>query len=96
MADDVKHDRASAEVRKMQQAEDGKKAMLDYEAQAAAMRARTDKLRALRLARDAATPTAPAKSSAKATAAKKPAKALKAKPRPLSDWLSDQEKDGRD
>jgi hypothetical protein len=92
---DVKGDKASAELRKLAQAEDGKKAMLDYEAQAAALRARTDKLRALRLAREAAAPAAPAKTSARTSAAKKSAKASKAKPRPLSDWLSDQEKDGR-
>ena len=92
MADDVKNDKASAEARKMQQAEDGKKAMLDYEAQAAALRARTEKLRALRLARDAAAPPPPAKTK---TSAKKPAKAAKAKPRPLSDWLDEQRKDGR-
>lgn len=91
MADDVKNDKASAEVRKMQRAEDGKKAMLDYEAQAAALRAKTEKLRALRLARDAATPPAPAKK----TSAKKSPKAAKAKPRPLSDWLDEQRKDGR-
>jgi hypothetical protein len=92
MADDVKNDKASAEARKMQQAEDGKKAMLDYEAQAAALCARTEKLRALRLARDAAAPPPPAKTK---TSAKKPAKAAKAKPRPLSDWLDEQRKDGR-
>ena len=91
MADDVKNDKASAEARKMQQAEDGKKAMLDYEAQAAALRAKTEKLRALRLARDAAAPP-PAKTK---TSTKKPAKAAKAKPRPLSDWLDEQRKDGR-
>ena len=91
MADDVKNDKASAEARKMQQAEDGKKAMLDYEAQAAALRAKTEKLRALRLARDAAAPP-PAKTK---TSTKKPAKATKAKPRPLSDWLDEQRKDGR-
>jgi hypothetical protein len=104
MADDAKSDKASAELRKLAQVEDGKKAMLDYEAQAAAMRARTEKLRALRLARDAAAPDAPAKTPArtsaakkpaKASKAKKPAKASKAKSRPLSDWLSDQKKDGR-
>ena len=94
MADDVKSDnKASAELRKLQQAEDGKKAMLDYEAEAAALRARTEKLRALRLAREAAAPPAPAKTK---SPAKKTAKATKAKPRPLSDWLSDQKKDGRD
>ena len=63
MAEDVKNDKASAEARKMQQAEDGKKAMLDYEAQAAALRAKTEKLRAMRLARDAAEPPVPAKKS---------------------------------
>ena len=87
----VKSDKASAEVRKMQQAEDGKKAMLDYEAQAAALLVRTEKLRALRLAREAATPPAPVKTKA----AKKPGKAAKAKPRPLSDWLDERRKDGR-
>jgi hypothetical protein len=100
-AKDAKSDnKASAELRKMQQAEDGKKAMLDYEAEAAAQRAKTEKLRALRLARDAAAPPAPAKTKtkakAKAASAKKPAKASKAKSRPLADWLSDQKKDGRD
>ena len=61
MADDVKHDKAAAEARKSQQAADGKKAMLDYEAEAAALRARTEKLRALRLAREAAAPPPPPK-----------------------------------
>jgi hypothetical protein len=93
MADEVKSDKASADARKLQQAEDGKKAMLDYESQAAATRAKTEKLRALRLARDAAMPPAPVKS--KSSAPKKSAKAAKAKPRPLSDWLDDQRKDGR-
>jgi hypothetical protein len=93
MADDVKNDKASAEVRKAQQAEDGKKAMLDYEAQAAALRAKTEKLRAMRLARDAAAPPVAAKT--KKAPAKKSAKAAKAKSRPLSDWLDEQRKDGR-
>ena len=100
MADDVKNnnvrsDKASADARKLQQAEDGKKAMLDYEAQAAAVRARTEKLRALRLAREAAMPPAPGKT--RASTAKKPAKGSKSKPQsqPLSEWLDDQRKDGR-
>ena len=63
--------RRAAEARKSQQAEDGKKAMLDYEAEAAALRARTEKLRALRLAREAAAPPPPPKNRAKKTAAKK-------------------------
>jgi hypothetical protein len=91
MAEDVKHDKAAAEARKSQQAADGKKAMLDYEAEAAALRARTEKLRALRLAREAAEPPPPPKK----TAAKKSAKASKEKSRPLSDWLDEQRKDGR-
>ena len=93
MADDVKGDKASAEARKLQQAEDGKKAMLDYEAEAAAMRAKTEKLRALRLARDAAMP--PAAPKTRSTAGKKTAKAAKPKARPLAEWLDDQRKDGR-
>jgi hypothetical protein len=95
MADDVKSsdNKASTELRKLQQAEEGKKAMLDYEAEAIATRAKTEKLRALRLARDAAAPPAPAKKSPAKKAAKT-AKVAKAKPRPLSDWLDDQKKDG--
>src|SRR5262245_13259105 len=97
MADDVKRDgakdKASAEARKAQQAEDGKLAMQDYEAAGAALRAKTERLRALRLARDAAAPPPPTKT--RTASAKKPAKATKAKPRPLSEWLDDQRKDGR-
>jgi hypothetical protein len=96
MAEDVKHDKAAAEARKSQQAADGKKAMLDYEAEAAALRARTEKLRAMRLAREAAAPPPPPKkTAAKKTASKKSAKASKEKSRPLSDWLDEQRKDGR-
>jgi len=93
MADAVKSDKASADARKAQQAEDGKKAMLDYEAQAAATRAKTEKLRALRLAREAAMPQPPAKT--RTSAAKKPARTAKAKARPLSEWLDERRKDGR-
>lgn len=93
MADEVKNDKASADARKLQQAADGKKAMLDYEAEAAALRAKTEKLRALRLAREASMPPAPAKTKKSAT--KKSTKASKAKPRPLSDWLDERRKDGR-
>jgi hypothetical protein len=37
----------------MQRAEDGRKAMLEYEAERAAVRAKTERLRKLRLAREA-------------------------------------------
>ncbi|HZQ13665.1 MAG TPA: transcriptional regulator [Pseudolabrys sp.] len=44
---------ANREFRKARAAEDGKRALLDYEQAAIATRAKTAKLRALRLARDA-------------------------------------------
>jgi hypothetical protein len=91
---DAKNDKASTELRKAQQAEDGRKAMRDYEAEAAALRAKTEKLRALRLAREAAAPPAPVRGSP-AKGGRKTSKAAKSKPRPLSDWLDDQRKDGR-
>jgi len=53
LADNPKTTAANKEFRKARQAEDGKRAMLDYENAAIATRAKTAKLRALRLARDA-------------------------------------------
>jgi hypothetical protein len=55
MADTSRHD-ASAKFAKLQRADDAKKAMSEYETQAAATRQKTARLRALRLARDAAAP----------------------------------------
>jgi hypothetical protein len=62
---------ANSQFRKLRQAEDGKRAMLDYENSAAAMRAKTARLRELRLAREAeeaaaaaAAPPAPVKKKA--------------------------------
>jgi hypothetical protein len=85
-----------AEIR-ARQAEDGKKAMAEYEASAAATRAKTEKLKALRLAKEAAEAAAPkppaktkAKSGAKSTKKKKAAPEGK-----LSDWLEDQSNSGR-
>ncbi len=91
MADDPSKLRAEIRAR---QAEDGKKAMAEYEASAAATRAKTEKLRALRLARDAAEQSAEpvAKPAKKKAAAKKKAKAPAGK---LSDWMDDQAKSGR-
>jgi hypothetical protein len=80
-----------AEIR-ARQAEDGKKAMAEYEASAAATRAKTEKLRALRLAREASEAAAPkpaAKTKAKSTKKKKAADGK------LSDWLEDQADSGR-
>lgn len=75
LADDSKKTAANNQFRKLRQAEDGKRAMTEYENNAIASRAKTARLRALRLARDAqdaaaaaAAPPAPAK---KKKAAKK-------------------------
>ena len=101
MADEPNKMRAEIRAR---QAEDGKKAMAEYEASAAATRAKTEKLRALRLAREAAelaAPKPPAKPKAKvgAKAGSKSAKTNKTKKKvpddKLADWLDDQADSGR-
>ena len=56
MADEPNKMRAEIRAR---QAEDGKKAMAEYEASAAATRAKTEKLKALRLAKEASEAAAP-------------------------------------
>ena len=53
MADNSKKNAANVQFNKLQRAEDGKRAMIEYEAAAAANRAKTARLRELRLARDA-------------------------------------------
>jgi hypothetical protein len=53
LADNANKTAANSQFRKLRQAEDGKRAMLDYENAATAMRTKTARLRALRLARDA-------------------------------------------
>jgi hypothetical protein len=53
LADDTNKTAANKEFRKQRQAEDGRRAMLEYENTAAANRAKTARLKALRLARDA-------------------------------------------
>lgn len=87
MTDDPKQQAAAAQFRKLQRAEDGKKAMSEYEAEAAAVRVRMAKLRELRLARDAALPPA-------AKAVKKGGKKAKAPTGTLSAWLKDREDSG--
>lgn len=98
LADKDKTDKANAQFKKMQRAEDGKKAMSEYEAEAVAIRAKTARLRALRMARDAAAekaaqeagPPKPA-AGAKKTRAKRPTE----KSATLSEWLADQQESGR-
>jgi hypothetical protein len=90
LADDPTKVRAEIRAR---QAEDGKKAMAEYEASAAATRIKTEKLRALRLAKEAsdaaAAPPPKAKGKAKATKKKKEPVGK------LSDWLDGQTDSGR-
>jgi hypothetical protein len=84
-----------AEIR-ARQAEDGKKAMAEYEASAAATRVKTEKLRALRLAREAIEAAAPKPAAkTKAKAGTKTTKKKKAAEGKLSDWLEDQTDSGR-
>ena len=99
-----------AQALKAKREADGKKAMAEYEANAEAVRAKTERLRALRLARDAAMPPAATvtkaakvksakspKSSPKSSAksAPKSAKAKKEDPGKLTDWIKTQQDSGR-
>ncbi len=52
MAEKSKRHEANAQFAKIQRAQDAKKATSEYESTAAAVRAKTEKLKALRLARD--------------------------------------------
>ena len=92
MADEPNKLRAEIRAR---QAEDGKKAMAEYEANVAAVRIKTEKLRALRLAREAAEEAAPPPAATKAKASKPAKKKKKAAAGKLSDWLEDQTDSGR-
>ena len=86
VAEKSKKDEAQAQLAKLQRADDAKTATAEYQAAAAATRAKTERLRALRLARDAAAPPP--------VAPKRKAK-TKNKSTGLSDWLDDQAKEGR-
>jgi hypothetical protein len=79
-----------------QRAEDGKKAMAEYEAAAIAIRAKTEKLRAARLAREAeAAKSAPKTVAKKKAGAKTAGGKGKTASGTLSDWLDAQERGGR-
>jgi hypothetical protein len=88
MADKTKRHEANVKFAKLQRAQTAQRVTSDYEATAAALRAKTERLKALRLERDAAAP--------------KPAPAApnrKSKKRgsggSLSDFLDGQAKEGR-
>jgi hypothetical protein len=82
-----KHE-AGAQFARAQRANDAKKATSDYESAAKALRAKTERLKALRLARDAAAPP-------QLPAAPKRKGKTKGKSGTLSDWLDGQTKEGR-
>ena len=101
MADQSRIGRADAQFAKLQRAEDGKKAMSEYEAERVAVRAKTERLKALRLAREAEQQAA-VKAAAGKPAGKKKAAASKAAGKTaaepsvsLSQWLEDQSETGR-
>jgi hypothetical protein len=94
-------ERAEAQFdKKLQAQQAGAKAMSEYEAAGAAVRAKTARLRALRLAKEAADKEAAGKAPAAPSPAPKAAKAKKspveAQEKPaLSDWLASQREQGR-
>ncbi len=88
MTENSKKNEANVQFAKLQRAEDAKKATSDYESTAAALRAKTERLKALRLARDAAAPK-------QAPAAAKRKSKTKGNGSSLSDFLAGQAKEGR-
>jgi hypothetical protein len=78
---------------KLARAEDAKKAMAEYQANAKAVDANTERLRALRLQREAAEAAAP--KPAPAPKRKPAAKKAKVATGKLSEWLTEQKGSGR-
>ncbi|HEY2230527.1 MAG TPA: hypothetical protein VGI22_22860 [Xanthobacteraceae bacterium] len=92
MAGDSKNSRAQSRLEKAAREDD--KVRVHYEVEAKAIAEKTARLRALRLAKEAADRTA---ADRMPVATKKP-KAVKKRPKTgesLSDWLADQDKMGR-
>ena len=87
MADKSNKHEANAQFAKLQRANDAKKATSEYESTAAALRAKTERLKALRLARDAAAP-APEPAAPKRKGKKKGSGSLSA-------FLDGEAKEGR-
>jgi hypothetical protein len=73
----------------------GSKTVLPYEVEARAIEEKTARLRALRLARDAAEAANAPPAAVKRAPAKKSAKKTSASAASLSDWLATQQKEGR-
>ncbi|HEX4407496.1 MAG TPA: hypothetical protein VH206_01870 [Xanthobacteraceae bacterium] len=92
MADKSGKATANLQFAKLQRAKDAEKAASEYENLAAATRLKTERLRALRLARDAALPPPEPKAAKSKTKKKAKAGGNDGK---LSDWLDGQAKEGR-
>jgi|HubBroStandDraft_1064217.scaffolds.fasta_scaffold1068282_1 hypothetical protein len=88
VSDNPNKHQANAQFAKAQRAHDAKKATQEYESSAVALRAKTERLKALRLERDAANPP-PAPAAPKRKAKKK------APSGSLTNWLDGQAKEGR-
>jgi hypothetical protein len=84
---------ANAQPVTVQRLDESKQALAEYEAAAIAIRAKTERLRALRLARDAANPPEPA--AKKRKSATKKGKAGSETSGNLAAWLDEQAKQGR-
>lgn len=84
MSDRAKKNDTQVQLQKLQRAEDGKKAMAEHLSEAAAIRAKTERLKAQRLARDAADAANPPPAPAKKKSAAKKKKVASGS---LSDWL---------
>jgi len=91
LTDNQKQQRAAAEFKKAQRDE---KPMTAYETEALAIRAKTERLKALRLARDANAPAKPAPASRAKSPAKPKGKTKKEASGTLAQWLEDRQKDG--
>ena len=95
MNDKSKVERADAQFAKLQKAQDGKKAATEYEAERSAVLAKTERLKALRLARDAAGGSAPQSASPQPSAsAKGPVRRKKKNAKSLASFLADRDGSG--
>ena len=96
MADNSKKlNAAEIQFKKTQQAIEGKQAMAQYEADAVATRKKTERLKALRLARDAEEAAAAPPAAPKKKKAAKKAKPSKDRSASLSEWWKGEKDDGR-
>ncbi|MGB6759123.1 MAG: hypothetical protein WBE14_00815 [Xanthobacteraceae bacterium] len=96
MNDGSVKNQANAQFAKTQRLDDAKQALAEYEAAALATRAKTERLRALRLAREAASPPqATKRKSAPAKKGKTGGKSAGNSSGRLADWLDGEAKEGR-